>query len=68
MLANDPANSTAPPRVESVWSKDHEDRFMAAAPDRMRRAFLIAIWTDQRQGDLYRLAWSANDGETIRLH
>lgn len=33
----------------------------------MRAAFLLALHTGQRQGDLLRLPWSAYDGERIRL-
>lgn len=54
-------------RVESVWSRDDEERFLKAAPDHISLAFMLALWTGQRQGDLLRLPWSAYDGETIRL-
>lgn len=54
-------------RVESVWREDDESRFMRAAPQHLRLAFLLALWTGQRQGDLLRLTWSAFDGEVIRL-
>ncbi|MGR3792963.1 tyrosine-type recombinase/integrase [Vannielia sp. SX4] len=54
-------------RVESVWKQEDEARFMQAAPPHLRLAFLLALWTGQRQGDLLRLTWSAFDGECIRL-
>ena len=40
---------------------------MAKAPEHLRLAFMLALWTGQRQGDLLRLPWSAYDGTTIRL-
>ena len=54
-------------RAESVWAADDEAAFLKVAPDRLRLAFLLAIWTGQRQGDLLRLTWSAYDGTHIRL-
>jgi len=54
-------------RVESVWSPEDEAAFMAVAPAHLRLAFLLAVWTGQRQGDLLRLTWTAYDGQTIRV-
>lgn len=54
-------------RAENVWSADDEARFMKHAPVHLRLAFMLAIWTGQRQGDLLALQWSAYDGEKIRL-
>ncbi|MEE4117402.1 MAG: tyrosine-type recombinase/integrase [Paracoccaceae bacterium] len=54
-------------RAESIWSTDDEAAFLAVASEPMRLAFLLAVWTGQRQGDLLRLAWTAYDGQTIRL-
>ncbi|WP_342745218.1 tyrosine-type recombinase/integrase [Vannielia litorea] len=54
-------------RVESVWQQEDEARFMQVAPPHLRLAFLLALWTGQRQGDLLRLTWSAFDGACIRL-
>lgn len=54
-------------RAESVWSDDEEARLLAVASPQLRLAFMLAIWTGQRQGDLLRLPWSAYDGSTIRL-
>src|SRR5215471_4673779 len=39
-------------RREKVWSEDDEKRFMDVAPPHMQVAFLAALWTGQRQGDL----------------
>ena len=36
-------------------------------PASMGLAFLLAVWTGQRQGDLLRLPWSGYDGSWIRL-
>ena len=54
-------------RIESIWTADDEAAFMAKAPKHLRLAFMLALWTGQRQGDLLRLPWSAYDGTTIRL-
>jgi integrase len=40
---------------------------MRTAPEHLRLALTLALWTGQRQGDLSRLAWSAYDGTRIRL-
>lgn len=54
-------------RVESVWTVADEAAFNASAPAHLQLAFMLALWTGQRQGDLLRLPWSAYDGERIRL-
>jgi integrase len=54
-------------RVDKVWSREDEDRFLASAPERLHLPLLLALWTGQRQGDLLRLPWSGYDGSTIRL-
>lgn len=54
-------------RAESVWSEDEESQLLAVASPQLRLAFMLAIWTGQRQGDLLRLPWSAYDGKKIRL-
>lgn len=54
-------------RAESVWSQDDEKALLEVAPDRMRQAYMLAVWTGQRQGDLIRLTWRAYDGKFIRL-
>jgi integrase len=50
-----------------VWSDEAETKFRAIASPQMTLAFLLALWTGQRQGDLLRLTWAAYDGEFIRL-
>jgi integrase len=37
------------------------------APDELRFALVLALWTGQRQGDLIKLTWSQYDGTHIRL-
>lgn len=54
-------------RVDKIWTADDEKAFMDSAPGHLQLAFLLALWTGQRQGDLLRLPWSAFDGEKIRL-
>lgn len=54
-------------RAESVWTADAETALRAVAPDRVWQAYMLAVWTGQRQGDLLRLSWRAYDGSCIRL-
>lgn len=53
-------------RSEKVWTEEQVMRAMRM-PAHLRAAFVLALWTGQRQGDLLRLPWSAYDGRTIRL-
>lgn len=54
-------------RREKVWSAADISKFKEAAPTQVLEAFMMALWTGQRQGDLLRLKWSAYDGAHIRL-
>jgi integrase len=54
-------------RAERVWTETDEAAFTAVASPQMRLAFMLALWTGQRQGDILRLAWSAYDGVSIRF-
>jgi integrase len=54
-------------RVDNIWTTDDEALFLTHAPEHLRLALLLALWTGQRQGDLLRLPWSAYDGTHIRL-
>ena len=54
-------------RAESIWLADDEAAMKAVAPPHIWLAFLLAVWTGQRQGDLLRLTWTAYDGNNIRL-
>jgi integrase len=55
-------------RNDIIWTEQAEAAFLAVAPDRIRLAYLLAVWTGQRQGDLLRLPWSAYDGTHIKVH
>jgi integrase len=54
-------------RVDKIWTADDKAAFLALAPDNLKLALLLALWSGQRQGDLLRLPWSAYDGKHIRL-
>ena len=54
-------------RAENVWTDDEEAQLLAVASPQIRLAFMLAVWTGQRQGDLLKLPWSAYDGAKIRL-
>ena len=54
-------------RIENVWTEDDEAAFLTSAPEHLRLALTLALWTGQRQGDLLRLTWSAYDGQRIRM-
>jgi hypothetical protein len=50
-------------RSDRIWTQQNEANFNAKAPARMHLPLLAAIWTGQRQGDL----WWSYDGKYIRL-
>lgn len=54
-------------RSENIWTEEMVTRALAGLPDHLRQAFMLALWTGQRQGDLLRLPWSSYDGKVIRL-
>lgn len=54
-------------RAETIWTDADETALLKIAPPRIRLAYLLAVWTGQRQGDLLRLTWNAYDGTHIRL-
>lgn len=54
-------------RAERVWTDSDIEMMLKNAPERLRLAFLLALWTGQRQGDLLRLRWSDYDGAYLRL-
>ena len=45
-------------RVENVWRREDEERFMASAPWHRTLAFVPPPWTGQRQGDRLRMRWA----------
>ena len=54
-------------RIDNIWKSADETAFLESASPHIRLAFMMALWTGQRQGDLLRLPWTAYDGRTIRL-
>jgi integrase len=54
-------------RADKVWTAEDEAAFYRSAPSHLHLPVLLALWMDQREGDLLRLSWSAYDGDTIRL-
>jgi integrase len=54
-------------RTDKLWTDEHVERFMAAAPAHLHLPLTLALWTGQRQGDLLSLTWAAYDGQFIRL-
>ncbi|NQW10948.1 MAG: tyrosine-type recombinase/integrase, partial [Alphaproteobacteria bacterium] len=54
-------------RADKIWTVDDEVALLAKASPELRLAFIFALYTGQRQGDLLRLPWSAYDGERVRL-
>ena len=54
-------------RSETVWTAADEKAFLAKAPEHLKFALILALWTGQRQGNLLRLTWNAYDGRYIRL-
>ncbi len=46
-------------RAQSIWLADDKAALKAVAPSHLWFAFLLAVWTGQRQGDLLRLTWTA---------
>ena len=54
-------------RRDRIWTPADIERFLRASSDEMRLAFLLALYTGQRQGDLLALRWNAWDGRTLRL-
>ncbi len=54
-----------------MWTHEQERRFLEAC-DRMGRpsvrlAYLLAVWTAQRVGDVLRMMWSDYDGEVLHV-
>lgn len=48
----------SPSDLEAVWN---------AAPEPIRRAMMLALYTGQRQADVLKLRWDQYDGKAIRL-
>ncbi|MCL4069031.1 tyrosine-type recombinase/integrase [Pseudomonas sp. GX19020] len=54
-------------RAEIIWTQADEAALKDVAPDRIWLAYMLAVWTGQRQGDLLKLTWGAYNGSHIRL-
>jgi integrase len=54
-------------RADVIWTDADEAAFLATASPQMRLAFMLAIWTGQRQGDIIRLTWASYTGTHIKL-
>lgn len=54
-------------RSEAIWKQADIDAFLEVCGPSIRQAFLLALFTGQRQGDLLVLPWSAYDGKALRL-
>jgi integrase len=52
-------------RVDKIWSEEQIAKFCDEAPSYLVIAFMIALWTGQREGSLVRLRWSAYDGRRL---
>lgn len=63
-----------PDRVDKIWDLDDEKKFLDGAKQQFRLAFLLALYTGQRQSDLLAMQFgppkrgvATYDGEFIRL-
>lgn len=56
-----------PNRSEKIWEPAQIDALLRATNDTIRQAFLLALDTGQRQGDLLALVWTAYDGQALTL-
>ncbi|KSV61901.1 hypothetical protein N185_37550 [Sinorhizobium sp. GW3] len=54
-------------RREAIWNSSDIRAFNAFAPNELKLALLLGLWTGQRKGDLLALPWSAYDGRAFRL-
>ena len=54
-------------RSDKLWTQTETERFMAVAPYELQFAFIVAMHTGLRQGDILRLTWSAYDGEKLTV-
>jgi integrase len=54
-------------RVDKVWSDQEIESFITTAPSHIVIAFMLALWTGQREGSLVKLRWSAYDGQYLTV-
>lgn len=51
----------------SRWTKEEVDTFLDMAPERLRLAVALALYTGQRRSDLVRMLWADYNGTSIRV-
>ncbi len=54
-------------RADKIWTPKQQEALLASAPPHLLAAFMLGLWTGQREGDLLDLTWFAYDGSYIRL-
>lgn len=54
-------------RSDLIWLPEHVEAFMAKAGPEMQLAFVLALHTGQRQGDIRKMAWGNYDGTSITI-
>jgi integrase len=54
-------------RADKFWGEREIAALLAVASPEIKLALVLALWTGQRQGDLLRLPWSADDGADLRF-
>ena len=52
-------------RIDKLWSDEQIAKFCNEAPSHFVIAFMLALWTGQREGSLIKLRWSAYDGRFL---
>ncbi len=52
-------------RSDLIWLPEHVTAFCKVAPDELKLALILAIYTGQRQGDLLKMTWGQYDGHWI---
>jgi integrase len=69
IIGNPAGNLTNLPKStpHKRWSDAEINRFIETAPEHLRLAVILALYTGQRRGDLVKMRWSDYDGETIHL-
>ncbi|MBF0563440.1 MAG: tyrosine-type recombinase/integrase [Alphaproteobacteria bacterium] len=50
-----------------LWSPEAEAKFLAAADGPMTLAYMLAVFTAQRQADVLAMSWSSYDGKRIAV-
>lgn len=60
-------NGLPPPKPIARWEETEIDKFIDTAPEHLKAAMLLALYTGQRLSDLVRMRWDEYDGETIRV-